>query len=121
METLLRRKDEGFIDWKYRLIEAKFKKEIDVSWQQLVDVLGLECHPGSLRKASYGIIEAKFHYEKKLKDNSSEFMMKLLEEKTSELNKERVKLQDYKREFKKYEKTEARFEALLEVMEAKMF
>jgi hypothetical protein len=120
MEAILRKENESFLDWKYRLIEAKFKKEIDVSWQQLVDILGLECHPGSLRKASYGIIEAKHHYDKKVRDNLAETVIAEIEDKQRELRKERTKLQDRKRDFMKYEKIEARFEALLDEMSAKM-
>lgn len=116
METILRKDNESFLDWKYRLIEAKFKKDIDVSWQQLTDILGLECHPGSLRKAAYGIIEAKSHYEKKLRDGLAEDVLAEIEDKTRELRKERTKLQDRKREFVKFEKIEARFEVLLEEM-----
>lgn len=120
MEQLMRKDNESFLDWKYRLIEAKFKKEIDVSWQQLVNVLGLECHPGSLRKAAYGIIEAKHHYDKKLRENLAEGVLAEIEDKTRELRKERTKLQDYKREFVKFEKSEARFEMLLETMAENM-
>lgn len=116
MENLKRRENESFLDWKYRLIEMKFKKETNVSWQDLTGILGLECHPGSLRKAAYGIIEAKYHYEKKLKDSLPNDVIAEIDEKMRELRKERTKLQDYKREFSKFEKAEARFELLLENM-----
>ena len=116
MQNLSKRENESFLDWKYRLIESKFKKEIDISWDQLVNILGLECHPGSLRKAAYGIIEAKRHYEKKLRDGMADDVLAEIEDKTREMRKERTKLQDYKREFVKFEKAEAKFEALLETM-----
>ena len=115
-----RRENESFLDWKYRIIEAKLKKEINLSWDNIVDLLGLDCHPGTLRKAAYGIIEAKRHYDKKLRASLSSDVLAEIEEKTREMNKERTKLQDYKREFVKFDKAEARFEALLEEMARNM-
>lgn len=120
MDILLRKDNESFLDWKYRLIEAKFQKEIDISWQQLVDVLDLQCHPGSLRKAAYGIIEAKTHYEKKMQESYPNEILAEIEEKQRELRKERVKYQDWKREENKFVRAEARFEALLEEMSVAM-
>jgi len=116
---LKRREGENFLDWKYRILESKLNKEVDIDWSELVELLGLESSGDHLRKTAYGSIEAKKHYEQKLIDSvqdSHEEILLEIEEKKRELFKERVKLQDARRQNRYLDRVEARVEVLIEEM-----
>jgi len=49
-----------------RLCKAKINKEIDLDWQEIVDILGLDIHYDHLRKIAYGLIE----YDNYLKEGN---------------------------------------------------
>lgn len=40
-----------------RLCKAKLNREIDLDWQEIVDILNLDCHYDHLRKVAYGLVE----------------------------------------------------------------
>jgi predicted phosphodiesterase len=61
----IKQDNENNFEWKLRLCKAKLNREIDLDWQEIVDILGLEMHPDHLRKVSYGLIE----YDNYLKTN----------------------------------------------------
>ena len=48
---------ENNFEWKLRLCKAKINKEIDLDWQEIVELLGLNIHPDHLRKTAYGLVE----------------------------------------------------------------
>lgn len=52
-----RLENETLFEWKLRLCKAKLNHEIDLDWQEIVDLLNLDIHPDSLRKMSYGYVE----------------------------------------------------------------
>lgn len=116
MDKIMQKDHESFQEWKERLFEAKYNKEIDITWPEMVELLGLTCHHGSLRKAAARFMGKKFKAEVAVLENMPDSILKEIEEKQRELRKERTKLQDYRREFNKFEKTEAKFEHLLEAM-----
>ncbi|MBQ3543541.1 MAG: metallophosphoesterase [Lachnospiraceae bacterium] len=49
--------NETDFEYKLRLCKAKINKEIDLEWQEIVDLLGLDVHYDHLRKTAYGLIE----------------------------------------------------------------
>ena len=49
--------DESLFEWKLRLCKLKINKEIDLDWQEIVDLLNLNIHPDHLRKVAYGLLE----------------------------------------------------------------
>lgn len=49
--------NETDFEWKLRLCLAKKRGEIDLDWQEVVDILGLEITPDQLRKQSVGYFE----------------------------------------------------------------
>jgi predicted phosphodiesterase len=61
----LRKENEIDFEWKLRLCKAKINKEIDLDWQEIVDILKIDVHPDHLRKTAYGLIE----YDNYLKNN----------------------------------------------------
>ena len=52
-----RNENEADFEWKLRLCKAKLSKDLDLDWQEIVDVLGLDVSADHLRKTAYGIIE----------------------------------------------------------------
>jgi predicted phosphodiesterase len=49
--------NESEFEWKLRLCKAKLNKEIDLDWQEICELLGLDIHCDSLRKMAYGYQE----------------------------------------------------------------
>lgn len=56
-KTLQRINGESDFEWKLRLIRLKNNREIDYDWAEIVEALGIDCHPDQFRKVARGIIE----------------------------------------------------------------
>lgn len=113
--NLNRLENETFTEYKIRICLAKLDKEIDLDWCEVRDLLGINQSDSHLRKVAYGYRE----YREKIKiDNrctlSDEEVIKEIEEKTLELQKERYKLADAKREVNKKIREAARRELISE-------
>lgn len=54
---LVRNDNETDFEYKLRLCKSKINKEIDLDWQEIVDLLKLDVSADHLRKTAYGIIE----------------------------------------------------------------
>jgi len=65
MDNFLKRENETAFEWKLRLAKLKLIDKIDLDWQEIVNILGLDCSADHFRKVSYGLIE----YDNYLKDN----------------------------------------------------
>lgn len=61
----LRQNGETDFEWKLRLCKTKLVEKQDIEWQEIVDLLKLECSADHLRKTAYGILE----YDNYLKNN----------------------------------------------------
>lgn len=116
--TLKQQENESFLDWKLRLVTAKVNKEIDADWSELVAVLGLDCHPDTLRKQSSGLMEYKNYFESKVEEGLSDEELSKLTIKKFELQKERNKLSAEKNEINKWIREQARAENIHEKLEA---
>jgi predicted phosphodiesterase len=60
-----RKENETNFEWKLRLIKLKLIDKEDIEWQEIVDILELDCSADHLRKTAYGILE----YDNYLKNN----------------------------------------------------
>lgn len=109
---LKQRDNESFIDWKIRITSAKIEKLIDLDWIEIVELLGLDCSGDHLRKVSYGLYEAKNHYEEKLISGLSDEFQQEFEEKQIELQKLKYQFQDQRREFNNPVRIQARIDHL---------
>ena len=105
---MLEKKDnETTYEHGLRIIQNKVDGLIDIDWQEIVELLGLDCHRDSLRKASNvtpysGVAVAKYYQdkiEKMIVENScgAESLLEEIKQERKELYKERVKLQDERR------------------------
>ena len=65
MDVCLKRDGESDFEWKLRLCKFKLIQKYDIEWQEIVDILGIDCSADHLRKTAYGILE----YDKYLKSD----------------------------------------------------
>ena len=105
---------ESLDDWKYRLIFGKVKKEVKLSWGEIADLLCLSCSGEYLRKIAYGVAEYAGYLDARqdesLAHHRSQTELNELEEKEFEMRKEKMRMQDQKRELNKLLREWARAE-----------
>jgi len=111
-----KRENESSFEWELRLCLAKINKEIDLDWQEIVDVLGLNIHYDSLRKQTYGYIK----YNEYLKNSGIDSKLNEIDIKTLEMKKEKVKLQTEKNEMRRWIRNWSRIELLSEKLDNSM-
>ena len=98
----------------------KVEGRLDIGWSDVRDQIGADIHTDSLRKAfattEYGgYAVAKYLMNKTAKELTDD-MLATLQDKKNEEYKERVRLQDARREYNKELRAEARYENLVEIM-----
>ncbi len=118
--------NETQFEYGLRIIEGKVNRELDLDWDEIVDLLKLDCHKDSLRKATSvtpysGVAVAKYYKDKIANmvveaqpSRAQEDLLLELEMKKRELFKERVKLQDLNNAIKREGRPEARWEVAME-------
>ena len=103
-----------------RTLIDKVDGTLDMGWQEVCDYIGADIHPDSLRKAfattDYGGYKVAKYLMDKTAHELTDDMIKTLQSKKDEEYKERVRLQDARREYNKELREEARYENLVEVM-----
>ena len=99
---------------------GKVEGSIDMGWDEVCDYIGADIHPDSLRKAfattEYGGYNVAKYLMDKTANELTEEMVKRLQSKKDEEYKERVRLQDARREYNKELRAEARYENLVNIM-----
>ena len=99
---------------------GKVEGSINMGWDEVCDYIDADIHPDSLRKAfattEYGGYNVAKYLMDKTANELTEDMLASLEKKKVEEYKERVRLQDARREYNKELRIEARYENLVEVM-----
>ncbi|MBM7835749.1 hypothetical protein [Clostridium sardiniense] len=111
MEDLLKRRvNESDFEYKVRLCTLKLDKEIRVSWEELVNILGVNCSPDHLRKLSYAYKEFSNHVGKNVRFAKDEIVNEV---KNSEklIRDEKKELENIIKEKEKYEKELQKLEA----------
>lgn len=100
---------------------GKVEGSVDMGWDEVCDYIGADIHPDSLRKAfattEYGGYSVAKYLMDKTANELTEDMIASLEKKKVEEYKERVRLQDARREYNKELRAEARYEALREILQ----
>ena len=98
----------------------KVEGTLDMGWDEVCDLIGADIHPDSLRKAfattNYGGYQVAKYLMDKTANELTEEMVKKLQSKKDEEYKERVRLQDARREYNKELRVEARYENLVNIM-----
>ena len=115
---------ENETDYEYglRIIEQKVNREIDLDWDEICDLLHLDVHKDSLRKATsvtpYSGVAVANYYKNKIAnmvveaqpEQSQNDLLMELEMKKIELQKERVKISTLRNELNKTIREESRKE-----------
>lgn len=118
---LERKTNESKLEYLLRLCKYKIEeKPNDLDWQDIVELTNLNVHRDSLRKAmniQFGAYAVMKFYEDKIQNgySNNDLLQDFIEEK-KELEKMKMQYQDQKREYRKYLKSEAKFEHLLSEM-----
>lgn len=99
---------------------GKVEGSVDMGWDEVCDYIGADIHPDSLRKAfattEYGGYNVAKYLMNKTAHELTDDMIKTLQSKKDEEYKERVRLQDARREYNKELRAEARYENLIDIM-----
>lgn len=99
---------------------GKVEGSVNMGWDEVCDYIGADIHPDSLRKAfattEYGGYSVAKYLMDKTANELTEEMVKRLQSKKDEEYKERVRLQDARREYNKELRAEARYENLVNIM-----
>ena len=108
-----------------QLLADKVEGIDDKSWEEMVDELGLSIHPDSLRKSfnagRYSGYAVYKHFTEKFENKycSSEEIERL-EELKREIYKEKIKLSDTRREYRRHLTNEARYENLVDTLKSEI-
>lgn len=117
IEKYVKKDNETDFEYLIRLVGIKLENTPDdLEWQDIVDKVGLNCHYDSLRKAMQPSFYGGYAIYKKLKDNilslDDDFEVKKLE-----LQKERIRYQDQRREWNRVLRNVTREEELYKLIE----
>ena len=121
MDNILKRKD-GETDYEYcfRLSWEKSKNQLDIDWQEIVDLCGLDWSADHCRKTMIGAIRHQEYINTKTREQLTNEQYTKLLEKELELEKKKVKIQDMKTALNKQIRETARKESLSELLEDKL-
>lgn len=121
MDNILKRKD-GETDYEYcfRLSWEKSKNQLDIDWQEIVDLCGLDWSADHCRKTMIGAIRHQEYINTKTREQLTNEQYTKLLEKELELEKKKVKIQDMKTALNKQIRETARKESLGELLEDKL-
>ena len=113
-------KQENETDYEHglRLISIKVEENpSDLDWEDIISILGLNCHRDSLRKAAavtdFSGYKVMQYYKQKIEQNNCDddkSFLEELEDKKRSLQKERWKLQTEKLEYNRWMREDARDE-----------
>ena len=107
-----------------RILMDKVDGKLDADWGNVRDMIGADVHPDSLRKAfattEYGGYNVAKYLMNKTANEMTDDMLNILQHKKDEEYKERIRLQDARREYNKELRAEARYENLVEILQDKL-
>lgn len=113
---------EELLDWKYRLIFGKAKKEVKLSWDEISQLLGIGCSGEYLRKIAYGVLEYADYQNSKSQlteiTDAETNILDELETKRMDMQREKMRMQDQKRELNKLLREYARAEHIKSELQA---
>lgn len=112
MTDFKRKPNENDFEYKERLIVAKFEGDLDLDWQDIIDILNLDCSSDHFRKVAKGIYES--YLNRVNKNSSHNNSTGGIDEKIRDLQKERYKIQTEKSEYNRWLRENSRDELLLE-------
>lgn len=114
-ERYLQQSNENEFEWGLRLISIKIEENpSDLDWSDIVDLLKLDIHKDTLRKASQtqfgGYAVYKYFIENAKKNITKDKVLDEIDIKTREMHKERIKLQTEKLEYNRWLREQSRID-----------
>ena len=95
---------ETYDDWKYRLILGKRDGNVSLSWAEICTLLNLSCSSEHIRKIALGVAEYRDFLKEKNQNSLSEVpqsSIDAIDDKRFELQRQKMQMQDQKRELNK--------------------
>lgn len=92
---------ESYEDWFYRVALAKSKKQIKASWQEIATMLNLPYGAEHLRKVAYGLLDYRRYLDAQNHMELDTAVIDDLEARELEISREKMRMQDQKREINK--------------------
>lgn len=108
---------ESFEDWKFRLILGKRDGTVDMTWPEIGKALGLNLNSESMRKFATGITAYRDYMKSKNQlclEETPQSSIDAIDDKRFELEREKMRMQDQKRELNKEKREWARAEHLMD-------
>jgi predicted phosphodiesterase len=105
--------DETLAEWKYRLLIGKAKKQIKMSWTQIRDMLMLDCTADHLRHHAYGALGYETYLSSMYRESNIDTDV---EDQKLSLQREKIRMQDQKRELNRQVREWARAEHIQETI-----
>ena len=96
--------EETYDDWKYRLILGKRDGNVSLSWAEICKLLDLPCSSEHIRKIALGVAEYRDFLKEKNQNSLSEIpesAVTAIDDKRFELKRQKMQMQDQKRELNK--------------------
>ena len=112
-------KFEDYNDWKYRIILDKRDGKISMSWTDICSMLNLNCSSEYIRKIATGIAEYRDYLKSKnqsMLNDIPQSSIDAIDEKEMKLRREKMRMQDQKRELNKLLREWSRAEHIQETI-----
>ncbi len=114
MSEYSQKSGETYEDWKYRVLLGKKDGIYDISWAEIVKLLSLSCSAEHLRKVAYGISQYRDYLKERQQNKEADIFpesaITTLDDKTFHMQREKMRMQDQKRELNKLLREWARAE-----------
>lgn len=97
-------KDESYDDWLYRIILGKRDGKVSMSWLEICKMLGLSCKAEYIRKLAAGVTKYRDYLKNKnrsMLNDIPQSSVDAIDEKQFKLRREKMRMQDQKRELNK--------------------
>lgn len=108
--------EESHEDWCYRVILSKARKEISESWQDIATTLGLPYGGEHLRKVAYGLLQYRTYLDNQYHECNVDTPIDDTESQKMAIEREKMRMQDQKRELRKLLREWARAEHIEEMI-----
>ena len=112
---------ENYEEWQYRILLGKANKQVDLSWEEIRQLLNLDEKAMFLSKIAYGINNYRQYITNKsqssMTDEEATASLEILDDLRSEqeyVAREKMRLADQKREYMNLQRQSARSEHIIE-------
>lgn len=114
--------EESYEEWKQRVLVAKARKQCKLSWRDVIDLIGIDLSVDTVRHEAYGRMQAQDLQDARGQEareaGRSTASLTEYEEEQASLKREKMRMQDQKRELNKLLREWARAEHIQDTIES---